>query len=97
MSQPAHIYTLYRLYDAAGTLLYIGLTRNVATRFSDHRNLKPWFPDVARTRMQPFTDPGEAVAAETRAHQDEHPRHNGRRHIPYTAHRWRPKPPAKTP
>jgi hypothetical protein len=27
MSLPAHLYTLYRLYDAAGALLYVGVSR----------------------------------------------------------------------
>jgi len=40
---------LYRLYDAAGRLLYIGATFYPRTRMSQHRRTKSWwFPRSAR-------------------------------------------------
>lgn len=91
MSDPSRAYTLYRLYDAAGTLLYVGITLDVAARFREHGHYSPWFPKVTRTRLQPFGEPGDAMIAEMRAHRDERPRHNGRVHIPYSAHKRRRK------
>ncbi|WP_031129594.1 GIY-YIG nuclease family protein [Streptomyces aureocirculatus] len=43
-AQPAAV---YRLYDAAGHLLYIGLTCNPRSRWKDHRKEMLWWREVA--------------------------------------------------
>jgi predicted GIY-YIG superfamily endonuclease len=40
---------MYRLYDAGGGLLYIGITqREPRERFKEHRKTMLWWPEVAR-------------------------------------------------
>lgn len=41
------MHVLYRLYDASGSLLYIGITGKPKTRFAQHAVEKPWWVDVA--------------------------------------------------
>lgn len=71
--------SLYRLFDAAGTLLYVGIANNPVGRWyahsssSDGRN---WWPDVATLTIEWFATRAEAVAAESVAMHDEHPRYN---------------------
>lgn len=68
--------TLYRFYNAAGELLYIGLTTRLPQRFRDHRQSKEWWSQVARIELQHYETHGELVAAEVNAIRQEHPRHN---------------------
>ncbi|WP_371646451.1 GIY-YIG nuclease family protein [Streptomyces mirabilis] len=63
---------LYRLYDAGGDLLYIGITDCPERRFKQHRNTKPWWPKVSRkttewhpTRRRALAEEAAAVVAET--------------------------------
>lgn len=37
---------VYRLFDAAGRLLYIGCSRRPARRLAEHRATQPWASDV---------------------------------------------------
>lgn len=67
---------LYRLFDAGGTLLYVGVTRDIPVRFAQHKIYKPWWPQVARKTMTWYGSRTEAVAAETAAIADEGPLHN---------------------
>lgn len=66
---------LYRFFDAAGRLLYVGQSKDPGSRFKQHERDKHWFPDVAEIRI-------ERVAAELiddlerEAIRDEHPLHN---------------------
>lgn len=76
---------VYRLYDAAGDLLYIGLTyRKPSHRWREHRATKPWWPQVARKDVAFFDRLELAAAEERRAILAESPRHN--------AARWAPSP-----
>lgn len=43
--------TLYRLYDSAGVLLYVGITDRHLTRHAEHATSKPWW---LRVWAQPF-------------------------------------------
>lgn len=71
-------YAVYRLYDASGYLLYVGATKNVAVRMSQHRADKPWWPEVddARTVVAWFDSVDGAAAAEFEAIRSESPAHN---------------------
>lgn len=67
---------LYRLYDASGRLLYVGISNNVHTRIRTHRVEKFWGPDVADARIEWFTTRAAALSAEATAIRRERPRHN---------------------
>lgn len=67
---------LYRCYDAAGALLYVGVTYRLAARKSQHRKKWPWFADVARIDTHEFYWRRDAEAAELRAIRFEGPRYN---------------------
>lgn len=68
---------LYRLYDANGRLLYIGKTINHWTgRMSEHRNIQPWWHEVAQVRLEPYLTDHELSAAEIAAIKSERPRYN---------------------
>ncbi|MER8158139.1 hypothetical protein [Streptomyces sp. NPDC094472] len=66
---------MYRLYDAAGTLLYIGSAYDPEARCKAHRN-KPWWPEVARRAEEWFDFRGCAYKEEMKAIASEGPKHN---------------------
>lgn len=55
---------LYRLYDTNGKLLYIGITRNLNTRWYTHAREKDWWPKVVRKEVEWFETREEADRAE---------------------------------
>lgn len=59
--------TLYRLYDADGGLLYIGIAGNPGRRFEQHAGDKPWWGQVARTELAHYPTRAEALDAERAA------------------------------
>lgn len=67
---------LYRLYDADGKLLYVGITNDTERRWSDHSSDKSWWPDVAERTAEWFATRPEAEAAEIQAIKTEKPRRN---------------------
>jgi predicted GIY-YIG superfamily endonuclease len=75
MEQPTPT-TLYRLYDSAGTLLYVGIAGNPGRRFEQHRKDKPWWGEVAEIKVAHYPTRAEAAHAETAAIKTERPRHN---------------------
>lgn len=66
---------LYRLYDAAGKLLYVGISLSAPSRFGQHRD-KPWHQQVATMTVETLPDRGAAVAAEIAAIKAERPLFN---------------------
>lgn len=66
---------VYRLYDAAGTLLYIGSAYNPERRYRQH-GTKPWWPLVARRAKEWHQSKADAYAAEMAAIATERPAHN---------------------
>lgn len=66
--------TVYRLFDAAGQLLYVGCTMNGASRLGSHRD-KPWWTQVASASFEHFSSYAEASRAEYAAIEAERPRH----------------------
>lgn len=67
---------LYRFYDAAGGLLYVGITLNPKARFTDHRHEKPWWHEVSTIKLETHPTREAALAAERLAIIAEHPMHN---------------------
>jgi predicted GIY-YIG superfamily endonuclease len=66
---------VYRLYDAEGTLLYIGASYNPDRRCEEHMR-KPWGSQIARRAEEWHPSREDAFAAERRAIWEEGPRHN---------------------
>jgi len=67
---------VYRLYDAADVLLYVGSSKNPAQRWKQHRQLKSWWPQVARREVAWFDSRPDALFAERQAILAENPLHN---------------------
>lgn len=60
---------VYWMFDASGTCLYVGITRDPARRWSQHLR-KPWISRVAYKRMSgPYEDAAARVIE--RLQQDE--------------------------
>lgn len=67
---------LYRLFDAQGTLLYVGITDDLRTRMRAHPLDKPWWPEVARKTVAWYDTREDADRAETLAIAAERPKYN---------------------
>lgn len=73
---PRHAPTVYRTYDEADRLLYVGVTDNVVQRLCSHKNMSPWM-NLGRTySTQEFRTRGLAERAEYYAIEREGPLYN---------------------
>lgn len=68
--------TLYRAFDAAGRLLYVGIARNWARRWTQHSERSSWFGEVARLQLEQHPNRQAALAAERTAIIEELPAYN---------------------
>lgn len=68
---------VYRHYDAAGRLLYVGCTSLPKTRPYQHKT-KPWWPEVARTVFSSPLSYAAGQSVEFAAIRNERPLHNRR-------------------
>lgn len=69
-------HALYRFFDAAGQLLYVGLTVDPGSRWKNHSKRKTWWYDVANSTMEWFPSRKAVEAAEILAIRNERPLHN---------------------
>jgi predicted GIY-YIG superfamily endonuclease len=78
------MHALYRMFDPAGRLLYVGVTGDLARRLGSHVE-KRWFPLVTTISLEWFPTRAAAALAEHRAIQAERPRLNvaGKNGRPY--------------
>lgn len=67
--------TLYRFFDRAGQLLYIGITVNPPARFRDHQN-KTWWHLVTTIALETHATQASLLEAEQRAIVAERPLFN---------------------
>lgn len=68
---------LYRAYDAAGVLLYVGITKDVDQRLREHRMTTSWCRDeMARVEIEEYPNRDLAHWAEFHAITIEAPKHN---------------------
>ena len=58
---------VYRAYDNAGALLYIGATRNKRQRMSAHEHSSPWWARACRVDFRDYQDAARADRIEGRA------------------------------
>lgn len=70
------LHTLYRFYDRAGGLLYVGITNNPPRRFGKHKDEKEWWRHVARIALEHHPTREALAAAERAAIETEGPLHN---------------------
>lgn len=68
--------TVYRCYDDAERLLYIGCTVKPALRFKQHAASKAWWAEVARIEQTPVTGWRHAEEVERTAIEAERPLYN---------------------
>jgi hypothetical protein len=66
---------VYRFFDAAGRLLYVGITMDRDVRWSAHKS-KPWWPEVTRKTVAWYETEREARKAERQAIASENPVYN---------------------
>lgn len=67
---------VYRFYDRADVLLYVGISYNLASRWANHAAEKDWWPQVARKTVVMYGSRDEAADEEDRAILAEKPIHN---------------------
>lgn len=67
---------VYRLYDASGELLYVGVSHHPRARLKAHGLRKPWWPEVSRDDVQWHPDRDAALREEARVIREENPRYN---------------------
>ncbi|PAZ15643.1 hypothetical protein CLM62_12670 [Streptomyces sp. SA15] len=67
----------YRLFDADGVLLYVGIAKDVHKRWRMHEWEKTWWHLVSGNRVEWFPSRPEARAAELAAMENESPLYNG--------------------
>ena len=69
---------LYQHFDSAGTLLYVGVSQNVAARNAYHRTQSEWFNRSAKLLVTPFNSLEAALRAEAECILQDKPTHNRR-------------------
>jgi hypothetical protein len=87
MADTGRRFILYRVYDSAGQLLYVGATTNPSLRLQAHGSTRPWWDDAARIEIAHFNDFDQLAAAEIEAIKEESPRYN-QVHSPASAMPW---------
>jgi hypothetical protein len=69
---------VYRHFDGAGTLLYVGCAKDPDERLRTHRRSSPWAADIAKITVEWHPDRAAALAAEDKAIATEYPKWNVR-------------------
>ena len=64
---------VYWLYDAEGRVLYIGCTRQLTRRLTEHSKHQEWWPRIARIEVEGYADKPAAIKAERHAIYTERP------------------------
>jgi hypothetical protein len=70
------VWTVYRYYDAAGRLLYVGATGQGHWRAHEHRRTAPWWLSVVRAEFEHCTSAVAAFERETALIMKLAPLHN---------------------
>lgn len=68
--------SLYRHFDEAGELLYVGVSLNHVARLGQHSKSASWFEQIASITIEHFMDRASAIEAEKVAIKSEAPRYN---------------------
>lgn len=70
------VHHLYRHFDAAGQLLYVGVSVHALVRLCDHKKESEWFWRIARIDVTAYATRDDALRAERLAIRREKPRFN---------------------
>ena len=74
---------LYRHFDKAGDLLYVGISINALARLKQHNEVSSWISSIARVDIERFSTRQAAIVAEREAILSEKPKfnvhHNGKK------------------
>lgn len=81
--------SVYRFYDASGSLLYVGMTEGFEARLSVHKSASPWWPRVTHTTLERFETRHDAAHSERRAILLEKPEFNVRGQARTAGHPFR--------
>lgn len=76
MISPEKPTAVYRLMDADGRLLYVGMSNDWPSRFAAHYLEKPWIDEVHHIDITWYGTREQARSAELHAIECEHPRYN---------------------
>jgi hypothetical protein len=74
MTEKTHV--LYRMFNAEGELLYVGITNNPKMRFRTHSKTQPWWSEVTNIAIENHSTREALAVAEQRAIRSEGPRYN---------------------
>lgn len=83
MSTDARAATLYRLFNDAGELIYVGVAYDHIARLAQHRRDSPWWPEVSSFTVEERLTRELAEKAERDAIREELPRYNVAHHPAY--------------
>jgi predicted GIY-YIG superfamily endonuclease len=67
---------LYRFFDKAGQLLYIGISNCIPRRLDQHEDTKPWFTEASQITVEHHPTRLAALAKEKKAIKAERPKYN---------------------
>lgn len=67
---------LYRHFDADNVLLYIGISKSLLNRISQHSHVSHWFESISLIKLEWFATREEALEAERNAILYERPLYN---------------------
>lgn len=68
--------SLYRHFNKAGELLYIGVSCRILQRVKEHSKHSHWWLEIARIEIEHFKDRAEVLEAEREAIKNEKPKYN---------------------
>lgn len=69
-------YVLYRHYNEAGELLYVGVSSRVMRRTREHEKNSAWFGDTFKISIERFPNRDHLLEAEKQAIKNERPKYN---------------------
>ena len=70
------MFYVYRFFDTAGVLLWVGQTTQLTNRFSHHWRERVWSAEIATATVMPVKTLEEALCVETEAIKTEKPKYN---------------------
>lgn len=70
------LHCVYYCYNAENEIIYIGCTKNLTNRFSQHKSRSAWVNNVHDVRLRWFGSSGEALMFEERAILRNKPEYN---------------------
>lgn len=76
MQIESRIHVIYRLLDASGRLLYVGISNDLTRRLREHAKEKSWWHEVRGHFHVPCADREDAQRQESLAIQTENPKYN---------------------